>query len=726
MTSPRKFLAIAFLALCLAPCAFAQPAAWVVEALTQHGQLDVDIETGVICGTNGVLVNYSGVVLTADRVCVNRKTGECTAEGRVRIQREDQVWVGEHVTYNFRTRQMEASQFRTGRFPVFAEGRELKGDASNRVYTASHAYVTSDDVSDPGQRIRASKITIVPGEYIKAHNAVVYAGKVPVFYFPYYVRRLDERSNRFTVTPGYRSKYGGFLLGTYSFYANEQLDGALHLDYRTERGFGTGADAALHLGRWGEADFLYYYARDTDPGDDAKNEQLPHDRQRFYFGYSSSPFTNLYVKSRVAYESDEAFLRDFFEGAYSANPQASTYFDVNRLWPNFSLDVYAQPQVNDFQETVERLPEVKLKAFRQQLGPTPLFYESESSAGWYRRQYSDTNLVSIPDYDAYRADTFHQVTMPLNLMGWLNVVPRVGGRFTYYGDSDATNTTSGDICRSVFNTGVEMSFKASRVWPGVNNRLLDVNGVRHIITPSVDYSFVTRSESPEDLPQFDYQQPSIRLLPIDFPDYNSIDSIDRLSAVRLRLQNKLQTKRNGKVETLAGWDVYTDWRVKRYEDQETFSDFYSDLIFNPRSWVTVESLTAWDIEDNGHLDFSLHSLTLRPNNVWSWGIGHWYLRDGFADQEGASAINTTAFWRLNENWGFRAGLYFDANDGVLRQQNYTVYRDFRSWTSAITFRIRDNEDESTEFAVALTFSLKAAPRFSLGADSVRVEPLLGQ
>ena len=65
-------------------------------------------------------------MLTADRATVNEQTGETEADGRVRIQRDDQIWAGEHIRYNFKTRQMETAQFRTGKTPVFAAGEELR------------------------------------------------------------------------------------------------------------------------------------------------------------------------------------------------------------------------------------------------------------------------------------------------------------------------------------------------------------------------------------------------------------------------------------------------------------------------------------------------------------------------------------------------------------------------------------------------------------------------
>jgi len=713
--------------------ASAQPeSAWEVQALTPEGQFEYDMTTGVATGTNGVLIKYSGVVLTADRVMVNQQTGDTEADGRVRIQRDDQIWAGEHVRYNFKTRLMEAEQFRTGKTPVFAAGEELQGDRSNRVYTARNAYVTSDDISTPFTKVRASYIKIIPGKSIQARNAVLYLGGVPVFYFPFYTRSLDERANHFYFMPGYRSRFGPYFLGSYYWFLNEQLDGALHLDYRAKRGVGGGPDANLHLGRWGEMGLKYYYLHDADPGENANGVPVPDNRQRFDFSYDATPFTNFNVKAAVRYESDPLLSRDFFESEYRRNPQPNTFVELNQLWDNFSLDAYVQPRLNDFYETVERLPDIKFTAFRQQLGATPVFYESESSAGWYRREFAEltNSFPTTNNFSAARADTYHQLTLPQTFFGWLNVTPRVGGRLTYYGEAGGLGGMTEEEYRGVFNTGAEVSFKASRTWPDLQSKLLEVQGLRHIVEPSVNYVYVPQPHpGPPQLPQLDYELPSLRLLPIEYPDYNAIDSIDSQNVIRFGLRNKLQTKREGRVENLLSWDLYTDWRLDPRTNQTTFADLYSDLVFRPRSWITFESQTRFDME-HGDLNLAFENLTLQPNDNWSWGLGYWYLRDDFslsptALGPGNNLIRNTLFYRLNENWALRASQYFKARTGRMEEQFYTLYRDFRSWTGALTFRVRDNGTGSDDYTVAFTFSLKAMPRYAVGGDVVKPEQLLG-
>ena len=331
---------------------FAQePPFWEVMALNQivpgtpTGSVDMVGDTAT--GTNGICVKYGETVLTADSATVNRLTGEAVADGHVRIEEGSQIWVGEHIRYNFKTHQMQSEQFRMGKPPVFAQGGQLQGDITNKTYNARHALVTTDDVSDPAIRVRASRIKIVPGKYVEMWNAVLFMDGVPTFYFPYYRRNLGLRANNFNFTPGYRSVYGPFLLNTYTWYLGDAVDGKLHLDYREKRGVGAGPDLNLHLGRWGEAEFKYYYLHDQDSNAGTNGTPwtngIPENRQRFYLGYQATPFTNLNVKALVNWQSDPLVLHDFFEGAYRNNPQPYSFTEVNRYWNNWSLDAETTP-----------------------------------------------------------------------------------------------------------------------------------------------------------------------------------------------------------------------------------------------------------------------------------------------------------------------------------------------------------------------------------------------
>ncbi|HEX3798985.1 MAG TPA: LPS assembly protein LptD [Verrucomicrobiae bacterium] len=695
---------------------------------------------GLLTITNGVLVKYTDAtgltVLTADRASINQRSGDIFAEGGVHLQKDNETWAGEKLHYNYETKEMEGDKFRLGKAPFYVAGEGLHGasggSATNGVYQGTNVLVTTDDYYEPLQKVRAQHFTIVPGEYVEAHDATLYIGSVPVFYFPYYRKSLQPDQNFFTFLPGYRSSYGPYLLSTYNMVFNEAFRAAVHLDYRVTRGVGLGPDFDYDFGKWGQGSFKYYYIRDHKPGTDPDiGTPIPKDRDRVYFSYHANPATNLNIMSQVAYQRDAFVVRDFFESQYQKDIQPNTFFDANQFWNNWSLDALVQPRLNPYWETVERLPDVRLTGFKQQLGNTPVYYESQSSVGYFRRLFADTNtlIAGIPgsgDFSGSRADTFHQLSIPETFFGWLTITPKAGARFTYYDSTSGVGADTTNHSRTVLNTGAEASFTMSRVWPGIRNEFFDVDGIRHIFQPSMDWVYVPQpSTLPSQLPQFDYQPTnSLRLLPIDYPDYNSIDSINSENTIRYGLNNRIQTKRNGELDDLVNWGVYTDWNLRPRSDETTFSDIYSDLSVKPKKWLTFNSYTRYSIE-NGQFNLSQHNITLQPNSTWNWSVGHLYLRSGTIFGAGDNLYTSVFFYKLNENWGTRLAHYFDATTGTLQEQDYTIYRDMRSWTAALTFRALNNLSNGKDYTVAFSFSLKSVPKFGLGADTVRAAPLVG-
>jgi LPS-assembly protein len=748
----RSLSAVFLLSVAAFACQAQQSAPWVIQGLNPDSEYQSIGDTNYF--THGAeLSNDTGMVMM-DSGMADNLTGEVVAEGDVTILDHGHIWRGTNFIYNFKNGDVRANTFKSRQAPFDFSGAYLKGTTTNNVYTATNAIITTDDYAQPAYTIHAKRITIAVGNYIEAHHATLYWGKVPVFYFPYYKRSLGQHPNNWEFSPGYRSIFGPYLLSSYNWYGNGMLDGTVHVDLREERGVAAGPDLNLHMGDWGEAAFRYYYANDQDPGADGlPAPDLGRNRQISTFNYEVHPTTNFTGKAVVGYQSDPLVVRDFFENEYVTNVEPITFAEGTQIWPNYTLDAMVQPRVVDFFETVERLPDVKLTGLPQEVGDTPLYYQSESSAGYFERAFSTTNQslyyltndtlnpfepgyrsTNLPphDYSASRLDTFQQFRMPETLFGWLNVTPNVGGRLTYYGDVYGPAVHTNQQLRAVFNTGMDVSFKASQVFPNVQSSLLDVDGLRHIIEPEVDYVYVpapTRSAS--QVPQFDYQSPSLRLLPIEFPDNNNIDSIGEMDVVRLMLRNKLQTKRDGNIQDLVNWAVYTDWSLTP-QTNHPFSDLYSDLDFHPRNWLSFISSTRYDMSSNRWRE-AIESIVMQPSPTWSLSLSYDYLINNDPEFQtytgenlpGHNLISGSFYYRLNENWGVHIAEQYEAQYGGLQQQVYSIYRDLRSWTAALVIRLTEGPGQPTDFSATVTFSLKAFPRFGLGSDSDHVNTTFG-
>jgi hypothetical protein len=81
---------------------------------------------------------------------------------------------------------------------------------------------------------------------------------------------------------------------------------------------------------------------------------------------------------------------------------------------------------------------------------------------------------------------------------------------------------------------------------------------------------------------------------------------------------------------------------------------------------------------------------------------------------------------VNDNWGLRATHNYNALDGRLQDQFYTLYRDLRSFTGALTFRVLNQAGQQPDFTIAFSLSLKASPSTRVGEDTVNPYRLLGE
>src|SRR5688500_15077246 len=159
-----------------------------IDSLTDATTIVHNFENETLIGSNGVMIKQGSSILLANDVFVDETTRQVIAKGALTWQSDNLYWTGEHLEYNFITREIGATSFRAGTGGIFMEAEQLSGSTTNRSFQASNARFTTDDRDKPGYYIRAKSVTIEQGKRVTAREATLYIGKVPVFYLPYYSR----------------------------------------------------------------------------------------------------------------------------------------------------------------------------------------------------------------------------------------------------------------------------------------------------------------------------------------------------------------------------------------------------------------------------------------------------------------------------------------------------------------------------------------------------------
>lgn len=695
-------------------------------------------ERGIATARDNVAIRFGDTDIYADFAQYNTANRTIFLKGNVRIYRGNSLYLGDEATYDLDTKAIKAKNMRSGTYPYLMSGESVTS-TSDEEYLVQHGYFTTHDSEQPDFHLTAKHARIYPDDRVVLENVTFYIGTVPVFWWPYFYQSLD-RSFSYLIAPAYLSSWGPSLLGQVTFPIGDKIVSRVRLDYRARRGPALGFDSDIHYGKddASSAKLTTYYLQDQNPllnQTSVPREGVPTARYRLSLEDRTQITDDIEATVDMTKLSDAFVLQDFFPGEFRFNPQPDNVVALTKTSPFYTLTAYGRFQFNTFFEATERLPEVALDIKRHGLFGGPIFYEGETSVGELSRNFPANSINQ--DYNVFRFDTFHQLTYPNTYFGFLSIVPRVGFRGTYYSatqelnpllpmvvppplssefplpdpETALPNVAKGPVFRTLFNAGIESSFKISREWDEVQNRALGLDGLRHVIQPFVNFSWVSSPNvNPDDILQFDRVQLSSKLNPIDFPQYTSIDAIDNWSIARVGVRNRLQTRRDDLTISWLELETYFDVNFDNPFDKTEFSNVFNKLTFTPVPWATLVIDSQLPLLDRGFTEVNT-SINFKPTANTVFTVGHRYL-NGNPLFLNSSLITVGGYYRIDENWGIGFSEQYEAETSILEQQRYSIYRDLTSWVASLGAIITNNGGVK-EYGVLLTFTLKAFPKFGL-------------
>jgi lipopolysaccharide export system protein LptA len=699
---------------------------------------DTNYENGLATARDNVAIHIGDTDIYADSAKYNSQTHEILVRGNVRIYKDVSLYLADHATYNTETKQIHADEMRTDYEPYFVSGTNVTSISANG-YRIENGNFTTHDAPDPSFHLHARTIRVYEKDYVVFQNVTFYVGRVPIFWWPYVYQSLNDAFS-FSISPSFLSSWGPSLLAKITIPITDKINGDLHLDYRSRRGMALGFDAIMKYGEDDEslAKLKTYWLQDQNPlinRTDVPRGKVSTGRYRVTLENTTNFTDDIYAIVDITKLSDPFVMQDFYQSEFRINPIPDNVISLAKTGSNYTLTGIMRFQANEFFEQTERLPEVTLDINRTPLFNGPIFYEGETGIANLHRQFASRS--DFENYDAFRFDSFHQLTYPNTYFGWLSVVPRVGFRETYYSRTrDLSNTMfepSGNplvpdfllpdptleapikygdaVNRTVVNAGAEASFKISREWEEVQSRAFGLDGLRHIVQPFTNFSWVSDGgPDPQRILQFDRYEPSTQLRPIDFPQFTSIDSIDHWTVWRFGVRNRLQTRRDDLTVSWLELDSYADVNFDNPYDRTPYSNLFNNLRFTPLPWMSVVVNSQVPAFDKGFTEIN-SNVVVQPVANMQFNVGHRYLNsDPFFKNSSLFVIG--GYVRLDDNWGFGMQEQYEATTRVLEQQRYSVYRDLTSWVASFGAVIRDNGGVK-EYGVLLTFTLKAFPKIGL-------------
>ncbi|UCB56904.1 MAG: LPS-assembly protein LptD [Candidatus Omnitrophota bacterium] len=645
-----------------------------------------------------VRVFFEDVRITCDKIKISMATKEGIAEGNVVLYQKDSVLTGNKCEYNFAD--ATGTIYKAGFASQLIHGKAPKAvkEGPNEV-TMRNSYMTTCDFDRPHYRIQAKTARIFLDDKVVMKHVVVYLANSPIFYLPYYSYDLHPDRPRVTILPGKDKDWGYYLLTAWRYEFNRYIKGLLHLDYRERKDFASGFDNYYTTKGYGDGFVKTYYMneRTLEKKHHWKQPRISHERERYMIHSRHSWDIDEDTDFRLEYwnVSDTDLLKDYFyRNDYERNPDPESYFSLVRTRDNYAASLVGKRRFNKIFRRVEYQPELRFDVLDLRIGPKDSKYYWKSENSFANLSLKEAHPSHI-DEDTVRIDSYNRISR-VSKLGFLHITPYVGGRETYY---TKDRYGEGDWFRGAFYTGVDVETKLYRIF-NVSTDIwgLDINNLRHVITPRVGYDYVHRPTlASAKLVQFD-----------------GLDSISTLNRSTLSLENKLQTKRKGKTEDgeeifeamdLARFLVTTHYDY-RLASGSKFSDINFDFEFTPFNWLGLEFDTSYDHLDDRFKTFNL-DIYAEKNDKLKCGLGYRYAHESHSEGTFEISFKPTPLWKLGiyERFMFKGYPYTLKQINRLREQQYRIARDLHCWTSEILYTISRGEGES----VYLVFRLKAFP-----------------
>lgn len=721
-------------------------------------------------------------------------------EGNIEVRQGQNVMRASHAFYDAREdRALMLNAELRSYVPAIQGDMRVRAERirqlSRRNFHAQNAWATTSQFGRPGYRVESSDVFLdyryqsstglnrpttidpatglpVPEEvpWITSLNNRFLIHEAPVFYLPQLSAPAEDPNvpiRRASIT--HDNIFGTQVRTVWdlSKLTGVQLPAGtewnLNADYLSDRGPGVGTNGnyvgqnpfgipGLYRGR-GDV----YYIHDTgfdDLGADRRALALPEShRGRARLLHRHELPNQMLLFGEIGYVSDRNFLEQYYENEFDRSKQQETLLYLKQDVGNWSWSALGRAQTNDFEVNTGWYPKADLYTFSEPLLGGMFSWTQHSSAGYGQlfqaATPTDANDLFVPlpyvtDAQGAVAMSRHEVDMPFNL-GPLVLDPYVMGEAAYWGEGFDGNS----IDRFVGSAGIRGSLTMWRVFPHVQSRIFNLNGLAHKIVLKGEYSYIDSTRSLASIPQYnefdDDSQERFRerlivntyggTLPMQVePRFyqvrdgsaNSVavpyhELIDDQQVIRLSARQRLQTKVGPPDRRrIVDWMIL-DAGVSYFpqQDRDNFGENWG-LLFGKYEWnvgsrTRILAGALYDVFDGGQEVWNLGVLSQRSARG-SVYLGLRQYKAGALDSRIATASYT---YRMGPKWISTFGTAYDMAEGANRGQSITFTRvgaDFLVHVAGNYDRSKDN----VGFAIAIE------PRIGAMSNSMtQLSSLLG-
>ena len=643
-------------------------------------KLDYDRTNDIYTAVGNVKIEQEGMLLQAERIVLNNKTGEAVAEGRAFLNQKGDVISAEKLTVNINT---GAASIIKGDLFLEKDNFHLKGEkierTSETVYRIENGTFSTCDKGE--WYLKADRINVDLDRYATANGASFNMAGLPVLYTPYLLFPVRRQSGLLMPELGHSSSEGSLMKNSLFWAISDYKDMTLTSDYRSKHGHGTGLEYRYVNSR--DSQGLIYYNYFYNFPDTLRSSAS---KWAFRFQHEEEIAEDLSLRADINLVSDEFYYRELER---KLELRSLPYLDSNAFyverWDTASLYLLGQYSINltqDNKKTPQKLPELRYSIFQEKIAG-PLYLSLDGSA---------VNFTMSEGGGVRRVDIGPQLTAAFG-GGGLGFTPRAGVRTTYY--SAATGTAGGlgayaaePVSRTYSFAGADLNARISRVYG--QDAESGVGRIRHSVEPTLSYSYV---------PQVEQTDPATgvqKIIPFD-----AVDTVTKQNTVTAALVNRLTAH----YKDASGFRTY-DMMVLRVSQDYELNSTATVSFAHARSDISAELFVRTpkllSVSANGKYNTYTNSLTSSDLSVGviSEGINidvtHRYLRATPAGQVPGNLRTEFLIGSVGVNvgqWHYNTQLWRDMENKKTTQQEYGAHYASQCWGFGVSYVKRPGETQ---------------------------------
>ncbi|MCP4160176.1 MAG: LPS-assembly protein LptD [Deltaproteobacteria bacterium] len=589
-----------------------------------------DISGGEYVLDGNIIISDGEVTIKADFVRFNSVTQKIFARGNISLETKGKDKIeGTSIDYDMKKK---IGTIYNGMLFIKNKHFYIRGKKIQKIdedtYEIDDVSVTSCDDEVPDWKITARKLSVTIEGYGYLTHSMFWVKKVPVIYFPGVVFPAKLKRQSGLLFPYIESsESNGFTYNQPLFLTlGRSSDLTYYNNYMDKKGLMPGVQARYVVDTNSKGTFFYNYLKDKNINSSYTNVE----EERYWFRMKQKqelPYgINIYTDIDVV--SDQYYLTDFKNDKLTGYDDTNEYFEKNfgtsldnyndserqnslsikKNWTKYSLDMkfnwldnVAVKNTDDSNNSLHQLPYLNLKALKQSLWKTPLYFSLNTRYDNFYREDTDAD-----NRKGHRGDLYFDLSYP-GSFGFLNIEPSVGIRYTSwntnYEDSDYESEE-----RSMIYTGISTSSEIYKVFKWWDTDF------KHSIKPDVTISCISNGNE------------SIST------SFDSIDTISDQKKVTYSITNTFISKNKTSLDQFSYnqflWFKLSqsyDYEIEDNEGEEPFSDISFELKINPEKYLTLSYDTTYSVYSD-QFNTSNSAITVKDSDLFSINLEYRFTR----------------------------------------------------------------------------------------------------